>query len=54
MSYDIGTFTNKMLLAVRIDKWYPHDRAAELNAIAAALATDPSTHDATLSAPPLA
>lgn len=48
MSYDIGTFTNKMLLAVRIDKWYPHDRAAELNAIAAALATDPSTHDATL------
>jgi hypothetical protein len=52
MSYDIGTFTNKILLAVKSDKWYKGDRAAELNAIAAALNTDTTRRDATLQKPP--
>jgi hypothetical protein len=52
MSYDIGTFTSKILLAVKSDKWYKGDRASELNAIAAALNTDTTRRDATLQKPP--
>jgi hypothetical protein len=53
MSYQLADFVDQVEQAVRTDKWYSGDRAAELNAIAALLATDPTTKDSTLQKPPV-
>jgi hypothetical protein len=52
MSYQLADFTSQVAQAVKTDKWYSGDRAAELNAIAALLATDPTRHDSTMETPP--
>jgi hypothetical protein len=51
MSYKIADFTGQVALASRVHKWNTN-RAAELNAIAAALATDTTTHDTTMKTAP--
>jgi hypothetical protein len=51
MSYKIADFSSQITINARIHKWNPN-RAAELNAIAAALNTDTSTHDATMQTAP--
>jgi hypothetical protein len=52
MSYQLPDFVDQVALEARKFKYYPGDRAAELNAIASALATDPTKHDATIAAAP--
>jgi hypothetical protein len=47
MSYKIADFSSQIAITARIHKWNPN-RAAELNAIAALLGTDTTTHDATM------
>jgi hypothetical protein len=51
MSYKIADFTGQIYLTAGIHKWNPN-RAAELNAIAAALATDPTTRSAEMQTGP--
>lgn len=51
--YQIADFQNQLLLIGRKNRLYP-GLAAELNAIAAALNTDPTTHDLTIALPPAA
>jgi hypothetical protein len=53
MSFQIADFASQVALNAAIHKWYPN-RAAELNAIATALNTDPTTRDVTLQTPPAA
>jgi hypothetical protein len=50
--YQLQDFTDQVALVGRKFKWYPGDRAAELNAIAGALATDPTTNDTTVQTAP--
>jgi hypothetical protein len=51
MSYQLADFVGQVQWISRVHYANPN-RAAELNAIAAALATDPTTHDATIETPP--
>jgi hypothetical protein len=51
MSYQLADFVGQIELAAKKFPWYPN-RAAELNAIAAALATDPTLHDTTVATAP--
>jgi hypothetical protein len=51
MSYKISDFSGEIAICAGIHRWNPN-RAAELNAIAAALASDATTHDTTLSTAP--
>lgn len=53
MSYQIADFAGQVAIQAAIHHAYPN-RAAELNAIAAALATDTATHDATITTAPAA
>lgn len=53
MSYSIANFNSQIAQTTRGHKWNPN-RATELNAIAAALATDPSRYDTTVTAAPAA
>jgi hypothetical protein len=51
MSMKIADFSSQITLTARIHKWNTN-RAAELNTIASALATDPTTHDKTMQSTP--
>lgn len=51
MSYQIADFMGQIALNAAIHAAYPN-RAAELNAIAALLATDPTAHDTTIQTAP--
>jgi hypothetical protein len=51
MSFQIADFTGQVLLNTKIHYANPN-RAAELNAIATALGSDPSTHDTTITTAP--
>jgi hypothetical protein len=51
MSYQLADFVSQVQWIARVHYANPN-RAAELNAIAAALATDPTTHDATIQTAP--
>jgi hypothetical protein len=51
MSYQLADFVSQVQWIARVHYANPN-RAAELNAIAAALATDPTTHDATIETAP--
>jgi hypothetical protein len=51
MSYQIADFSGQVRLNVMMHPAYPN-RAAELNAIAAALASDTTTHDTTIQTAP--
>jgi hypothetical protein len=51
MSYQLADFVSQIELVAKKFPWYPN-RAAELNAIAAALATDTTTHDTTVATAP--
>jgi hypothetical protein len=53
MSYQIADFAGQVAIQAAIHRAYPN-RAAELNAIAAALAADAATHDATITTAPAA
>lgn len=50
MSYQLDDFVGQVALAAKKFPWYGN-RAAELNAIAAALASDTAAHDVTLATP---
>jgi hypothetical protein len=51
MSYQLADFISQVQWVAGVHYANPN-RAAELNAIAAALATDPTTHDTTIQTPP--
>jgi hypothetical protein len=52
MSYKIADFSSQLALTTKIHKWNAN-RAAELNAIAAALATDPTRRSAEMETGPV-
>jgi hypothetical protein len=52
MSYKIADFSSQIALTTKIHKWYAN-RAAELNAIAAALTTDPTRRSAEMETGPV-
>jgi hypothetical protein len=52
MSYQLADFTDQVAQAVKTTKWYKSDRVGQLNAIASALATDPTRHDTSMETAP--